>query len=194
MKGKRHLLMLFAIIISVTILLFAAPSESFRMEGMVPEVGREAFDFTLPDTKGEEVSLSGFRGKVVLLSFWSCYTDKCFTSVRIIKELLAEYHEEGLVAPTVCSEIPEALVKNDYAELLKRCGMGQVVMVDAERDVKREYKVRKLPSTYLIGRDFTVREIVKGVARLREPGFREGIIALLKETPPPAPEGGGQAR
>jgi alkyl hydroperoxide reductase subunit AhpC len=188
MKGKRHSLALFAIITSAMILLFAAPSESFRIGDKAPEVGKEAFDFTLPDTKGEEVSLSDFRGKVILLSFWSCYTDKCFTSVRIIKDLLAEFHEEGLVAPTVCSEIPEVLVKNDYAGLLKRCGTGQVVMVDAERDVKRDYKVRKLPSTYLIGRDFTVHEIVKGVARLREPGFRESIISLLEEIPSPPPE------
>jgi peroxiredoxin len=188
MKRKKHLVALLTAVTSVVILLFTAPSESFNLKRTIPEVGKEAFDFTLPDTKGEEVSLGDFRGKVVLLSFWSCYTDKCFSSVRIIKELLADFHEMGLVAPTICSEIPEVLVKDDYAELLKRCGTGQVVMVDAGRDVKRDYKVRKLPSTYLIGRDFTVREIVKGVTRLREPEFRDSVMALLEEPPPHPPE------
>jgi len=190
MKRTRLILILFIAVAAAAVLLAAAPAHSFRIVGaQVPEAGREAIDFSLPDTGGHEVKLSDFKGKVILLSFWSCYTDKCFTSVRIIKDLLKEFHGQGLVAPTVCSEIPEALARNQYADLLKRCGLGQVVMIDSERDAKRIYKVRRLPSTYLIGPDFIVHEIVKGVGRLREPGFRESIETLLEEVSPAAPEG-----
>jgi len=183
MKRTRFFLVPF---VAAAILLAAAPVHPFRiMGGKVPEIGEEALDFSLPATDGQEVSLSDFKGKVILLSFWSCYTDQCFTSVNIIRDLLEDFHNQGLVAPTVCSEIPEALARNNYAELLKRCGLGQAVMVDAERDVKRVYKVRKLPSTYLIGPDFKVHEIVKGVGRLREDSFRESIMTLLKQVVPP---------
>ncbi len=33
-------------------------------------IGSEAPDFTLKDLDGEEVSLSSYRGKTVILSFW----------------------------------------------------------------------------------------------------------------------------
>lgn len=188
MSGRRPVPVVVSLVLLVVLLYLPAPSFSFRATGNVPEVGEEARDFSLPDTKGRETRLSDFRGKVILLSFWSCYTDKCFTSVRIIKELLEEFHGQGLVAPTVCSEIPEAFIRNNYEELLKRCGLGQVVMVDEEKDVKRTYKVRRLPSSYLIGPDFTIREIIGGVARLREPGFRDAVASLLAELPPDAKE------
>lgn len=190
MKGTKLILIGFIALFATSFFLSAAPTLSFNIGGTIPEVGKEALDFTLPDTSGREVNLGEFKGKVILLSFWSCYTDKCFTSVGIIKDLLEEFHEQGLVAPTVCSEIPEALARNRYADLLKRCGLGQVVMIDSERDIKGLYKVRKLPSTYLIGPDFTVREIVRGVSRLKEPGFRESIMTLLEQVPSVIPEGG----
>ena len=168
----------------------AAPSSAMNITGEGPDIGEEACDFTLPDTRGQNVTLSEFRGKVILLSFWSCYTDKCFTSVRVLRDLLDEFHGQGLVAPTVCAEIPEALARNEYEGLLKRCGLGQVILVDSEQEAKCRYKVRRLPSSYLIGRDFTLREIVKGVGRLSEPDFREKIINLLEEVAPTAPGGG----
>ena len=189
MKKTRLIFIGLVTVMAASFLLTATPAISFNIGQSVPEVGKEAFDFTLPDTSGHDVSLSDFRGKVILLSFWSCYTDKCFTSVGIIRDLLEEFHEQGLVAPTICSEIPEVLARNSYADLLKRCGLGQVVMVDADRDIKRIYKVRKLPSSYLIGPDFTIHEIVKGTARLREPGFRESIVTLLEQVLPAASEG-----
>lgn len=188
MKRTRLFLIPFVAVVAVLLLHAAAPAQSFRIVGgRVPEVGKEALDFSLPATDGKEVTLSDFKGKVILLSFWSCYTDKCFTSVNIIRDLLEEFHERGLVAPTVCSEIPEALARNGYEELLKRCGLGQAVMIDVDRDIKRTYKVRKLPGSYLIGPDFMIHEIVKGTARLREPGFRESIATLLKQAAPAPP-------
>jgi hypothetical protein len=39
-----------------------------------------------PDVNGNR-SLD-FKGKAIMLSFWSCYTDTCFTSVRVFEELL----------------------------------------------------------------------------------------------------------
>lgn len=37
---------------------------------VAPEVGKRAPDFTLPDLNGNEVSLSDFRGKLVMVTFW----------------------------------------------------------------------------------------------------------------------------
>lgn len=51
-----------------------SPSDSFRLlkihEFKEPS---PALDFTLISTEGEKMSLSDFRGKVVLLNFWTTW-------------------------------------------------------------------------------------------------------------------------
>jgi cytochrome oxidase Cu insertion factor (SCO1/SenC/PrrC family) len=45
--------------------------EAISLMGMQPlEVGTTAPEFTLPDLDGNQVSLSDFAGRVVLLNFW----------------------------------------------------------------------------------------------------------------------------
>lgn len=178
-----------AIVSGIILLVFglSVPGTAFNLgQETRPEVGREFPDFTLPDVDGREVSVSDFRGKVIMLSFWSCYTDTCFTSVRIIEGLIKDFSSQGLVAPTVCSEIPPALEKNSYAELVKRCGTGQIILIDAGKEMKGRMHIRQFPTTFLIGRDFLVRETIKGVPPLMRKEFREAVRALVAEDNVPA--------
>lgn len=46
-----------------------------RMEKV--QIGSVAPDFTLPDTEGNPVSLSSFRGKYVLVDFWAAWCPDC---------------------------------------------------------------------------------------------------------------------
>jgi len=162
-------------------LLAAAPALSADIEILEPvAVGTVAPDFTLSDTGGKSVSLRDFAGKVIFLTFWSCHTDTCFTTVRVFEDLLARLGPLGLVAPTVCEEIPPALAAENYAGLLQRCSTGQTVLLDPEREVRGRYRVRQLPTSILIGPDMKVVEIVRGVPPLREPALHERIEKLVR--------------
>lgn len=46
-------------------------AEALQSPGPVP--GRPAPDFALPDLEGNEVRLSDFEGKVVLVNFWATW-------------------------------------------------------------------------------------------------------------------------
>ena len=152
------------------------------------EVGTIAPDFALADTSGAQVRLSDFAGKVILLSFWSCYTDTCFTTVKVFEDLLAKLGPLGLVAPTVCEEIPPGLAADNYAGLLQRCSTGQKILVDPQREVRGRYRVRQLPTSILIGPDLKVLEIVRGVPPLRDPALHERIEKLVRSLAAPAPK------
>lgn len=145
-------------------------------------------DFSLPDPAGREVRLSDFKGKAILLSFWSCYTDTCFASLGAYNALVERLGPRGLAAPTVCQEIPPALAENRYAGLLKRCSAGQTILIDTERRVGRLYFVTEFPTTVVIGPDFTIRELLVGVAPLREAAFAARLEQLVGAVDPgPAP-------
>lgn len=174
--GRRGLLAAVA-----ALLLAGVPVRALEINPEEPiTAGSPAPEFTLPDTTGSQVRLKDFEGKVVLLSFWSCYTDTCFTTVQVFEDLLARLGPLGLVAPTVCEEIPPALAADGYAGLLKRCSTGQKILVDPERQVRTRYRVRQLPTSILIGPDLRVVEIIRGVAPLRDPLLHARIEQLVR--------------
>ena len=163
--------------------LAAAPALAADIEIVEPvAAGAAAPDFTLLDTGGNSVSLSDFAGKVILLSFWSCYTDTCFTTVKVFEDLLARLGPLGLVAPTICEEIPPALAADNYTGLLRSCSTGQKVLLDQKREVRGRYRIRQLPTSILIGPDMKVVEIVRGVPPLRDPALHERIEKLVRAT------------
>jgi peroxiredoxin len=163
----------------------AVPARAAEIEiGEPGAVGSTAPDFALADTSGKSVRLSDFSGKVILLTFWSCYTDTCFTTVKVFEELLAKLGPLGLVAPTVCEEIPPALASDNYAGLLQRCSTGQTILVDPQREVRGLYRVRQLPTSVLIGPDLRIVEVIRGVAPLRDPDLHARIEKLVRDSSP----------
>jgi len=169
-----------ACLVLLTALASPAPARSGD-EAVPPSRGKSFPDFTLPDVNGRQVSLQDFKGKAIMLSFWSCHTDTCFTSVRVIETLLKEYADRGLVAPTICSEIPPALEQNGYEGLLKQCGTGQIVLVDKSRQLTKRLGITEFPTTYLIDRNYVVWEVLTGVRPLMTEEFRALVKSFVSE-------------
>jgi cytochrome c biogenesis protein CcmG/thiol:disulfide interchange protein DsbE len=57
---------------------------------------RIAPDFTLPQLDGHPLSLSSYRGKVVLLDFWATWCTPCREETPHFVELQQKYGERGL--------------------------------------------------------------------------------------------------
>jgi len=167
-------------------LLAAAPAAAeegvLRLPRQTPKVGYAPTEFSLPDTSGQTVNLSDFTGMVILLSFWSCYTDSCFSAVTVLQDFIKEFGTEKFVIPTVCSEVPDPLAADNYSGLLNRCSVGQVILVDKDREVQEIYNLQKMPAAFLIGSDYRIHEVVKNTSRLREPGFRKKIAELVEKS------------
>jgi thiol-disulfide isomerase/thioredoxin len=58
---------------------------------------KEAPDFTLNDTQGRPVTLSGYKGKVVLLDFWATWCPACQSEIPWYVKFAKEYQRKGLV-------------------------------------------------------------------------------------------------
>src|SRR4026209_22909 len=73
-----------------------------------PAVGTPAPDFTLPATSGKDVSLSGLRGKNVLLAFFPlAFTPPCTTELHAFSNDYAQFQSaETVVLPVSVDSIP----------------------------------------------------------------------------------------
>ncbi|HTQ60978.1 MAG TPA: redoxin domain-containing protein [Candidatus Solibacter sp.] len=62
-----------------------------------PGTGEAAPEFTLKDLDGKNVSLSDYKGKVVLVNFWATWCEPCQVEIPWLIELQQKYEPKGFV-------------------------------------------------------------------------------------------------
>jgi peroxiredoxin len=114
-------------------------------------VGQPAPDFTLYDLNGNEVRLSDFRGKPVVLNFWATWCGPCRVEIPHVNVLYDKYKAQGLVVIGVNDEPDHATVRS-FAEQ----HISYTVALDGSTQF-RQYGVRGMPATFYIDREGIVR-------------------------------------
>jgi thioredoxin-dependent peroxiredoxin len=101
----------------------------------VLEAGQAAPDFTLPDQDGEEVTLSGLRGEIVVLYFYPrANTPGCTTQACGVRDRDADYKAAGARVIGVSPDEPGALKK--FAD---KFDLDFTLLADADHTVAEAY-------------------------------------------------------
>jgi peroxiredoxin len=115
-------------------------------------VGSPAPDFNLTDTSGALVSLSQYRGKVVLLDFWQTWCVPCVESIPRLKALQDKYRAQGLVILGITDRLDA-----EGAATLRRFAaeyhVNYPLLIDEKGTTAAQYSILGYPHTYLVGRD-----------------------------------------
>src|SRR6201981_904989 len=61
------------------------------------KAGEVAPDLTLQDLNGADVSLSDYKGKVVLVNFWATWCEPCRVEIPWLIEMQQKYGSQGFV-------------------------------------------------------------------------------------------------
>ena len=133
-------------------LLLASCSSS---ESEVAVIGKRAPDFTLTNLYGQTVSLSDYRGDVVLVNFWYTGCSACHGVLPLLQEL----YDDGAVVILTVDPGESTTTVADYMEFYK---LTLPVLFDNEFLVYQQYSVHYTPTTYFIDRDGIVRDKVIG--------------------------------
>lgn len=145
-----------------------------------PKTGSRAIDFTIMDYLGKELTLSDFKGQVVLLDFWASWCGPCRRENPNVVEAYEKYKKakfkngKGFTVISISLDKAEA----DWIDAIKKDNLNWKNHAwDTSRDVSRKYAVRTIPSGFLIDAD---GKIVAQGQSLRGIGLHVEIEKLME--------------
>ena len=113
-------------------------------------IAKPAPDFSLTDINGNPISLKDYRGKVVLLDFWTTTCGPCIAEMPNMKKVYDAYKDEGFDVIGVNLDTNEA----DLHEFLKVCDLPwRQIFGGQESPLKKLYHVRGVPSPWLMDKE-----------------------------------------
>ncbi|HET6847059.1 MAG TPA: redoxin domain-containing protein [Anaerolineales bacterium] len=153
------------------------------------KIGDAAPEFSLPDLTGRLHRLQDYRGRIVILNFWSCECPHAERTDLLLESWIASWGEDVVLLP-IASNVNESTEALAAAASRRRL---PVILVDQQHRVADLYEALTTPHVYLIDAQGLLRYsgAVDDVnfAR-RQPGrlfLQEAVQALRDGTSQPAP-------
>ena len=137
---------------------------------------RIAPDFILPQLDGQELRLSTYRGKLVLLDFWASWCEPCRVETPHLIELQQKYGDRGLQIIGVSMDDSPDPARTFYQQF----HMNYPVVMGNAKTGELYGGVLGLPIAFLINRDGRISAKHIGAT---DPSVFEKEIATLLQTP-----------
>ena len=115
-------------------------------------------DFTLKTLDGKEITLSGLKGKVILLDFWATWCGPCREAIPHLVQLYKAYQDKGFEVIGMSMDKGEGEIVRNF---VKSMDIPYPIIL-APEEVAKNYGVTALPTTLFIGKDGKVREKIVG--------------------------------
>ena len=151
------------------------------------EINHPAPDFVLPDLTGRSHRLSDYRGRIVIINFWSC---ECPHSERADRSITANLPRwgEGVVVLSIAANRDESVRELAEAAETRRVPL---VLRDAQHALADLYGAQATPHVFVVDRDgiLRYRGAVDDVTfRQRQPArfFLDEVVGALLEGRSPA--------
>jgi len=147
---------------AVAALVLANPSANFR--------------FSFKNADGKKVSLSEFKGKVVILDFWATWCVPCKKEIPDFIRLQEKYGSRGLQIVGISVDDSMAQAKK-YATEMKM--NYPILLAEGKEDILRAYDpITSIPVSVIIDRQGRIAARHVGIATLDV--FEKEILPLLE--------------
>jgi len=142
-----------------------------------PQKGFLAPEFKLKTSDGQSIALTDYRGKAVLVNVWATWCPPCRAEMPTIEKVYQEYQNQGLVVLGVDSTIQDD--PTAIAPFVKQYNITFPILLDINGEASDLYELRSLPTSFFIGRDGVIKEVVVG-GPMSEALLRTNIEEIMK--------------
>jgi cytochrome c biogenesis protein CcmG, thiol:disulfide interchange protein DsbE len=121
-------------------------------------------DFTVRDSD-RTVTLSNFKGQVVVLNFWATWCPPCIEEMPSLVQMQALMKPKGVTVLAVSVDVDE----NNYHRFLRDHNVNLLSVRDADQKSNELYGTFKFPETYIVDRKGVVRRKFIGAVDWTDP-------------------------
>ncbi len=149
----------YLVIVLLVLMIFLSIACAQKKPEQVESSGNPAPGFSLINLVGEEVTLTQFEGKVVMLNFWASWCGPCKAEIPDFIKMYNQHKKDGLeiVGITLSSGSTE-----NIRQFVEKWGMNYTVLTGDEKvlqDLTQKYGgIRGVPTTFLIDRNGNIRQ------------------------------------
>ena len=153
------LIVLMAVGVGIIVLLQLKDSPFYSSGKPLLREGVPAPNFSLPDLEGKKVSLTDFKGKIVLLNIWATWCAPCVAEMPSMEKLYQELKGEDfeLLAISVDESGAEAVTP-----FIEKHNLGFPVLLDTKGEIKNLYQATGIPESFIIDKDGMIVEKIIG--------------------------------
>ena len=168
-----------AVLVGASALTVSASPEAMKALGILELRERTtAPDVRLPTLEGKPLSFNELRGKVVLVNFWATWCLPCQWEMPLMEKLYHAYKGKGFVIVAISLDREGAAV---VAPFVREKKLTYPVLLDPTFQGAREFGVRGVPATFLIGADGFIKGVTYGPKEWDGPEARALIESLLSQ-------------
>lgn len=140
--------------------------------------GVQAPNFTFPDLDGRMVSLSNYKGKVVLVNIWATWCPPCVAEIPSLDKLYKMLKDDDfeLLAVSVDEGGKKAVER-----FMKKKNFSFPVLLDPEGRITQLYRTTGVPESFIIRKDGVIADRVMGAIDWTSPKAIEYFQKLIQE-------------
>jgi peroxiredoxin len=140
---------LLLVLVAVVIVQAMEPEQQDNLPGL--GIGTKAPDFELKTLSGENVKLSDYHGKKVMLNFWATWCAPCKEEMPDMEEFHQQYGKEIVILAVNID--PQFNVEQFVTEM----GITFPILLDEKDEVNTMYQLLTIPTTYFIDEKGIIR-------------------------------------
>ena len=138
-----------------------------------PKIGTNAPDFTVQDAQ-TKVTLSQYRGQVVVLNFWATWCAPCVEEIPSLVEMQRRMKDKGVTVLAVSVDVDGGA----YRKFVKDHNVNLLTVRDPDQKSPALYGTHLYPETYVIDRNGVMRRKFIGAVDWTEPEITDFLGKL----------------
>jgi len=155
-------------------------SDSNKLDRLMANIGatknpfnKDPREVKLQNTTGRFVRLDDFRGKIVLLNFWTTWCPSCITEMPSMEKLHRKLFGKNFALVTVNIKESAAQVKAFF----DKNNLSFAALLDTTGEVSIEFGIRAIPTSFIIDKS---GKIIGQISGPREWDSRKSV-ALFEQ-------------